>query len=206
MFIPDFVARPRCRLTSRPNQRFWCGSSDRLEACVAELKEGMKMDGPTGRSEPVSDRQFTVTRVFDAPARLVFLAHSRPEHVCRWIRPGGWPLSRCEMDFRVGGTFRVQMTSDASEPGPSFEGTYLQIEPNRKIVYDSGFGLPSSGRFRVEVLFDEFHGQTTLAVTTSFLAVAMKEEYLALGMAEGMASAFEQLCEVVEDFKAWELK
>ena len=156
--------------------------------------------------ESVADRQFTITRVYDAPARLLFLAHSKPEHVRRWFGPKGWPISKCEMDFRVGGEFHMQMTSDEGELGPPFGGTYLEIEPSRKIVYDNGFEEPGSGRFQVAVLFEEFEGRTTLTVTTVFDSVAMKEEYLGLGMAEGMQSGFDQLVDVVEDLKAWELK
>ena len=43
-------------------------------------------------------------------------------------------------------------------------------------------------------------------MTTVFDSVAMKEEYLGLGMAEGMQSGFDQLVDVVEDLRAWELK
>ena len=157
-------------------------------------------------TESVADRQFTITRVYDAPARLLFLAHSRPEHVSRWFGPKGWPISKCEMDFCVGGEFHMQMTSDEGELGPPFGGTYLEIEPNRKIAYDNGFEAPGSGRFHVTVLFEEFDGRTTLTVTTVFDTVAMKEEYLGLGMSEGMQSGFDQLVDVVEDLKAWELK
>lgn len=157
-------------------------------------------------SEPVKDREFVMTRVFDAPARLLFLAHSRPEHVRRWFGPKGWPISKCEMDFREGGEFHFQMTSDEGEVGPPFGGTYREIVPNRKIVYDNGFEAPGSGRFVVTTVFEEFDGKTTMTVSTVFDTVAMKDEYLGVGMAEGMASGYDQLAEVVEDLKAWETK
>ncbi|MGV3549676.1 SRPBCC domain-containing protein [Rhizobium sp.] len=164
------------------------------------------MDILASTDEPVADRQFTITRVYDVPARLLFLAHSKPEHVSRWFGPKGWPISLCEMDFRVGGAFRMQMTSDEGEKGPPFGGTYLEIVPDRKIAYDNSFEEPDSPRFHVTVLFDEFDGRTTLTVTTVFETIAMKEEYLGVGMAEGMQSGFDQLVDVVEDLKAWESK
>ena len=164
------------------------------------------MDILAATAEPIADRQFTIVRVYDAPARLLFLAHSKPEHVSRWFGPKGWPISKCEMDFRVGGEYHFQMTSDEGEVGPPFGGTYFEIVPDRKIVYDNGFEEPGSGRFHVTVLFEEFEGRTTLTVTTVFETIAMKDEYLGVGMAEGMQSGFDQLGEVVEDLKAWELK
>ena len=164
------------------------------------------MDIHSKTAEPLADRQFTIERVYDAPARLLFLAHSKPEHISRWFGPKGWPISKCEMDFREGGEFHFQMTSDEGEVGPPFGGTYLEIVPNGKIVYDNGFEAPGSGRFHVTVLFEEFDGRTTLTVTTVFESIAMKDEYLGLGMAEGMQSGFDQLVDVVEDLKSWETK
>ena len=164
------------------------------------------MDARKDPAETVADREFVITRVFDAPARLLFLAHSKPEHVRRWFGPKGWPISKCEMDFREGGAFHFQMTSDEGEVGPPFGGTYRAIVPNSKIVYDNGFEAPGSGRMLVTVLFDEFEGRTTVTVSTVFDTVAMKEDYLGLGMAEGMRSGHDQLEEVVEDLKALETK
>jgi uncharacterized protein YndB with AHSA1/START domain len=164
------------------------------------------MDPVAMTAEPIADRQFSLVRVYDAPARLLFLAHSKPEHVARWFGPKGYPISKCEMDFRVGGEFHFQMTSDAGELGPPFGGTYLEIVPDRKIVYDNGFEEPGSPRFHVTVLFEEFDGRTTVTVTTLFETAAIKEEYLGVGMAEGMQSGFDQLSDVVEDLKAWESK
>ena len=92
------------------------------------------------------------------------------------------------------------------EFGPPFGGTYLEIVENRKIVYDNGFEEAGSPRFHVTVLFEEFDGRTTLSVTTLFDSVATKDEYLGLGMADGMQSGFDQMVDVVEDLKAWELK
>ena len=53
--------------------------------------------------KPESEREAVHSRVLQAPARLVFEAWSRPEHIRRWFGPVGWPVTMCEMDFRVGG-------------------------------------------------------------------------------------------------------
>ena len=47
-----------------------------------------------------------MTRVFDAPRRLVFDAFTKPELLKRWFGPRGWSLVVCEVDLRVGGGFR----------------------------------------------------------------------------------------------------
>lgn len=145
------------------------------------------------------DRQWTTTRVFDAPARLLFAAYSQPEHLMRWFGPVGWPLTLCEVDFRVGGRFRFAMTGPSGEQNTPFGGEYLRIEPDRRIVYDNGFETPGSPRMVHDVSFDEVGGRTTLTMVTTFETVTMKDEYLGVGMAEGTDSGFDQLADVVAD-------
>ena len=149
--------------------------------------------------EPVKDRELVIVRVFDAPVDVLFLAHSKPEHVIKWFGPKGWPLTKCEMDFRVGGAFHFQMTSDEGEVGPPFGGTYHEIIPNRKIVYDNGFEAPGSPRMLHTVTFEEKDGKTTLTFSTVFESIAMKDEYLGMGMKDGIQSGYDNLDDVVGD-------
>src|SRR5712692_1806560 len=54
-----------------------------------------------------SDREIAMTRVFDAPRRLVFDACTKPELVKRWLLgPPGWSMPVCEVDLQVGGAYR----------------------------------------------------------------------------------------------------
>ena len=53
------------------------------------------------------DREFTLTRTFDAPRRLVFDAYTKPEMVKQWLfGPAEWPMVVCEIELRVGGKLR----------------------------------------------------------------------------------------------------
>src|SRR6267378_6313131 len=53
------------------------------------------------------DRELVMTREFDAPRKLVYDAHTKPELVRRWLLgPDGWSMPICEMDVRVGGKYR----------------------------------------------------------------------------------------------------
>lgn len=120
-------------------------------------------------NEPESEREVTITRVYDAPARLLFEAYSKPEHIRKWFGPKGWPVTRCEMDFRVGGSFRFAMTGPSGKQNTPFGGQYREIIPNRKIVYDNGFETKGAGRMLVTVTFDEKDGKTTLSIHTLFI-------------------------------------
>jgi uncharacterized protein YndB with AHSA1/START domain len=48
-----------------------------------------------------TDRQLVLTRVFDAPRRMVFDALTKPELLKRWFGARGWHLVVCEVDLRV---------------------------------------------------------------------------------------------------------
>ena len=69
--------------------------------------------------------------------------------------------------------------------------------PNRKIVYDDAFEAPDAETMIVTVTFNERDGRTTLTVHTLFESAAMKEEYAAMGMVQGLNSSLDQLGDVV---------
>jgi uncharacterized protein YndB with AHSA1/START domain len=147
--------------------------------------------------ERVGEREHVITRELDAPARLVFEAWSEPKHVMKWFGPKGWPLTLCEMDFRKGGKFRFAMTGPDGKQNTPFGGEYLEIVPPRKIVYDNAFEEPGAPKMVVTVTLDEAGGRTTLTIHTLFESVAMRDEYVGVGMGEGYASALDQLADVV---------
>ena len=59
--------------------------------------------------ERTSDRELVVTRTFNAPARIVFEAWTKPQLFRQWWVPKsmGMSLLSCEMDARVGGRYRL---------------------------------------------------------------------------------------------------
>ena len=86
-----------------------------------------------------ADRELVITRTYDAPARLLFQAWSKPEHLMKWFGPVGWPVTLCEVDFRKGGRWRMAMTGPSGQQSTPFGGEYLEIVPDRKIVFDNAF-------------------------------------------------------------------
>jgi uncharacterized protein YndB with AHSA1/START domain len=78
---------------------------------------------------------FSIDRFVDAPRALVFEVWSKAEHLARWFGPKGMEIPHCEVDFRVGGTFRVVMRGHGMESG--FGGTYLEIVPDQRIHWTS---------------------------------------------------------------------
>ncbi len=61
------------------------------------------------KNSPRKPADLHMTRVFDAPRRLVFEAWSKAEYVSRWFTPRPLTTPSCEIDFRTGGVFRLVM-------------------------------------------------------------------------------------------------
>src|SRR3954469_7185003 len=87
------------------------------------------------RVERRSDREMVVTRMFDAPPRILFEAWTRPELFMRWWAPKsmGVPLRACEMDVRAGGKYRLEFGQDASNAF-AFFGKYIEVIPESRLV------------------------------------------------------------------------
>ena len=59
----------------------------------------------------IPDDELLITRTFDVPATTLFALWSKPEHVKRWIGPSNFVCREAEIDFRVGGAYRVLIAS-----------------------------------------------------------------------------------------------
>src|SRR5687767_13400300 len=128
---------------------------------IARASEQQVNDGTT--LELPSDREILISRTFDAPARLVLEALTKPEHVKRWWAPRslGVSLVVCEIDFRVGGKWRFVMEREG-QPLPGFSGEYLEIEAPTRIVQTEVYDpFPDAGA-TVTVTLTERSGRTTM--------------------------------------------
>src|SRR5215467_2426788 len=96
--------------------------------------------------ERKSERELVVTRTFNAPARIVFEAWTKPELFKRWWVPksAGVFLLSCEMDVRVGGRYRLTFRSDGPEP-VAFFGTYTEVTPHSRLAWTNEEGGDGGG-------------------------------------------------------------
>jgi uncharacterized protein YndB with AHSA1/START domain len=149
----------------------------------------------SARSE---DREFVISREFEVPARILFEAHSKPEYVLSWFGPRGYPLSLCEMDFRVGGRYRFAMKGPDGKLMTPFGGEYLEIVKDRRISYSNAFELPGAETMTLTVTFEEKNGKTTLTLHTLFASMAQKQQHLGMGYERGVGSGLDQLGELAD--------
>lgn len=145
------------------------------------------------RVERRSDLERVVTRTFNAPARLVYQAWTRPELLRRWWVPRSVPMSLvgCELDVRVGGKYRLSFTS-GSMPPMDFFGRYLEVVPEKRLVWtNEESGADGS---TTTVTFEERDGQTVVTVSERYPS---KEALEADGAHEAAAETHAQLDELL---------
>ena len=147
-----------------------------------------------------SDREITSTRIFDAPRELVFEAHSSCEHMSNWWGPRRYEVSRCEMDFRPGGSWRIVHKGSEGEI-PAFRGEFREIVRPERIVWTFEWeGMP--GHVSVQTAtFEEQDGKTVLTATVVFDSVEDRDGMLQSGMEEGAAETYDRLDEYLEVLK-----
>ena len=142
--------------------------------------------------ERTSEREFVVTRTFNAPARIVFQAWTRPELFKRWWVPKsmGMSLRSCEMDVRVGGKYRLEFEPDAM----AFFGTYLEVTPPSRLVWTNEEG--GEGGPVTTVTFEEKGGKTLLVLHELYPSKAALDA-AGTGAADAMVETFAQLDELL---------
>lgn len=138
-----------------------------------------------------SDLEIELTRVFNAPRRLVFEAHSKPEHVRQWWGRKGATLTTCDMDFRPGGRWRYVMRK-ANGKEYAFRGEYREIIPPERLVQTFEVeGMPGTGL--ETLIFTEHDGKTTLTTTSRFDSREARDGVIESGMEIGAAELYDRL-------------
>ena len=158
-----------------------------------------------------SDREVVVIRTFDAPAALVWDAHTKPELLKRWlVGQPGWSMPYCTVDLRVGGKYRYVWRND--ENGSEF-GSYvehLELETHARIVtserMDGLDGQPVNHEHPVEsgepaintLTLAESGGRTTLRISMVFPSKEVRDMAVGSGMTDGMAMSYDMLDGVLD--------
>lgn len=154
-------------------------------------------DGRT-KVERRSELELVVTRIFDAPVRLVFEAWSKPELFRLWWAPKSQPvpLLSCEMDVRTGGGYRLTFGHDA-ESAMAFFGKYLEVVPPSRIVWTNDEG----GGSVTTVTFEEVDGKTRLVMQEVYPSKEALDESF-VGMEDATPEQFAQLDELLASLAA----
>jgi uncharacterized protein YndB with AHSA1/START domain len=141
-------------------------------------------------SAELAGDDLVIARTFDAPAAVVFSMWARPEHMRRWMGPGGFECRQARIDLRVGGAYRVMIWSPAHGE-QWFGGVYREIEPGRRLVFTFAWDNdgPSAGvEMLITILFEERDGKTVQTFhQTGFVSAQSRDSHFG-----GWSGAFEK--------------
>ena len=145
-----------------------------------------------------SEREIAMTRVFDAPRNLVFDAWTKPELLKRWLGVrGGWTFAVCEVDLRVGGSYRfVWRGPTGAEMGMG--GVYREIVRPERLVATEKFDEPwYEGDALDTTTFVERGGKTTATTTVRYASQEVRDAVLKTPMLTGVAESYDKMAEVL---------
>ena len=90
-----------------------------------------------------ADYSLILTRTFDAPAAKVYKCWTDPDLMKQWFAPRPFTTPVIEVDLRAGGANRIVMQDEAGNQYPN-QGVYLEVVPNRKVVFTDASPQPGS--------------------------------------------------------------
>jgi len=149
----------------------------------------LTLDIPT--DEPV----IRFERFVAAPPELVFRAMTEAEHLPHWWGPRGTRMRACEIDLRVGGSYRFVLAAGQDEA--AFHGTYREIDPPRRVVQTLVYeGAPDHEAVETMTL-EAVPGGTLLRGETRHASLGARDDHVASGMEGGMRETYERLDELL---------
>ena len=167
--------------------------------------------------EPRGDREILMSRDFNAPRELVWDAWTKPELVRQWLYgPDGWTMSRCEIDLRVGGAYRFELTQvDTSMPKgelPSGEtfvtmgwgGIFTEINHPERFVNTEQFDESwyEGESVITNILTDLGGGMTRFDSILAYVSTEARDSVLASDMESGVAMGYDRLQDLMESILA----
>jgi uncharacterized protein YndB with AHSA1/START domain len=139
-----------------------------------------------------TDEQILITREFAAPKHLVYKAYTTPDLVRRWWSGERGEVTSCEIDLRVGGTWRYVMVANEGFE-VAFHGEYREIVPNERLVMTEVYeGMPNAEAVD-HITFTETDGRTTLTMLVQHRNQEDRDAHLNSGMEAGMQEAMDRL-------------
>ena len=127
------------------------------------------------------DRVLVITRIFNAPRRLVFKAWTDPEQIARWQGPKGFKTTVEKNELRPGGQYRFHML-DPDGGDHWSQGIFQEIvEPERLVMFGSwadAEGNYTRPKTTVTVTFDDLGDKTRLTLRQEiFESVTARDEH-----------------------------
>ena len=152
------------------------------------------------RTDRRSERELVVTRVFDAPARIVFDAWTKPELLMRWWAPKSFGITflSCEADVRPGGTYKFVFGHPQADEPMAFVGRYIEVEPYSRLVWTNEEGEQGAV---TTVTFEGRDGKTHLTLQDLYPSKEALDEAVASGSTNAYPEQFDELAVLLKNLQ-----
>jgi uncharacterized protein YndB with AHSA1/START domain len=126
-------------------------------------------------------------RVIKAKPEKLFRAFSDATAYSTWIPPYGFLCTVQQMDFKVGGHYKMTFINFSTGNAQSFGGEHLEIIPNELIKYSDSFDDPNlPGEMITTVRFNEVSCGTELHVVQEGIPDMIPAEMCYLGWQDSL--------------------
>jgi uncharacterized protein YndB with AHSA1/START domain len=157
-----------------------------------------------------TERDFVMSRVFDAPREKVFRAWTAPDLLAKWWGPHGFTNPVCKINLKPGGAYRIVMRSPDGSEYP-LTGVYEEIVAPELLVFTDNWeehpaewtemlkrnlrkGETVSAKEALNtVTFEDENGKTKLTLRTRFESAAVRDAMVKMGMPDGWNQSLDRL-------------
>jgi uncharacterized protein YndB with AHSA1/START domain len=133
-----------------------------------------------------------VRREFGAPPPRVWAAMTEPEHMRRWLATPDFPLTTCEMDVRVGGTYRW-VFGNPEEHSMGVSGTFEEVEVPARLVSTEKFDDFPGPSVNTLLLSPTGDDRTSMSLVVRYPDREIRDGWVASGMTHGLGQGYERL-------------
>ena len=146
-----------------------------------------------------TDREVLIERDFNAPRDLVFDAFTKPELVRRWLLgPEGWTMPVCEIDLRVGGSYRYVWHKESTGHQMGMGGVFREVVQPEKLVATEKFDDAwYPGEAVNTTIFEQKSGFTKVRLTVLYQSQEARDTATRSGMEQGMIVGYNRLEELL---------
>ncbi|HQS53219.1 MAG: polyketide cyclase [Sphingobacteriales bacterium 17-39-43] len=135
----------------------------------------------------MANNTVSLHRVIKASPEKIFRAFADPIAHSSWLPPYGFVCSVQQMDFKVGGKFKMTFTNFSTGNSHSFGGEYLEVKVNEFIKYNDKFDDPAlPGEITTTIWLNKVLCGTELKIVQEGIPEVIPVEMCYLGWQESL--------------------
>ena len=144
-----------------------------------------------------ADNQILITREFDAPRHLVYMAFTVPELIERWWSGDRGTVTRVDVDLRAGGAWRYVMVANGGFE-VAFHGVYREIVQDERLVYTEVYEGAPEAEALTTVTLGDLGDRTALSILVEHSSTEHRNMHINSGMEQGLQEALQHLEQVAQ--------